>query len=203
VSLLWVKNKDGAWVDHALDNDFVAIGPDATISLVAPDARGSHTGTLLVRSGDTHGLDRWVLICSPGSRTRVNGVRLPIGVRVLVDRDAIDVGDCDAIDVGDCDAAALGDRDATALGDRQVLFFSSEQLAQVLPFPGKDDHTSCIRCKLPLESGTPAVRCPAPECGFWHHQSDDQSCWTYTAACASCGHPTAFDADFQWSPWEL
>jgi hypothetical protein len=97
----------------------------------------------------------------------------------------------------------LADRDAIALGDRQILFFSSEKLARVLPFPGKDDHTSCIRCKLPLESGTPAVRCPSPECGFWHHQSDDQSCWTYTAACASCGHPTAFDAGFQWSPWEL
>ena len=179
MSLLWVKNEDGAWVDHALDNDLVAIGPDAAMPMVAPDARGSHSGTLLVRSGDTHGLDRWLIICSPGSRTRVNGALLPTGVRALVDRDAI------------------------ALGDRQVLFFSSEQLAQVLPFPGKDDHTSCIRCKLPLESGTPAVRCPAPKCGFWHHQSDDQSCWTYTAACASCGHSTAFDAGFQWSPWEL
>jgi len=187
MSLLWIKNKNGAWVDHALDNDFIAIGPGATTPMVAPDARGCNSGTLLVRSGDTHGPDRLLLICRPGSRTRVNGVRLPTGVRVLVDRDAIALGDCDA----------------TAPGDRQVLFFSSEQLAQVQPFPGKDDHTSCIRCKLPLESGTPAVRCPAPECGFWHHQSDDQSCWTYTAACASCGHSTAFDAGFQWSPWEL
>ncbi len=179
MSLLWIKNEDGAWADHALENDFVAIGPGTATPMVAPDARGCNSGTALIRCGDAHGFDRWLLICAPTSRARVNGARVPIGVRVLADRDAI------------------------ALGDRQILFFSSEQLARVLPFPGKDDHTSCIRCKLPLEPGTPAVRCPSPECGFWHHQSDDQSCWTYTAACASCGHPTAFDAGFQWSPWEL
>jgi len=129
VSLLWIKNKDCAWVDHALDNDFVAIGPGTATPMVAPDAPGSNSGTVLIRYGDTHGFDRWFLICTPGSRTRVNGARVPIGVRVLADRDAI------------------------ALGDRQILFFSSEQLARVLPFPGKDDHTSFLH---PLQAAARA-----------------------------------------------
>lgn len=179
MSLLWFKDEDGAWIDHALDTDVVIIPPATSAQMAAPATRLCGSAPLLMRSGNAHGFDRWVLLCAAGSRTRVNGARVRIGARVLADRDSISVGD-------GC-----------------VVFFSSEQLARVTPFPSKDDGTCCIRCKLPLDAGTPAVRCPAPGCGFWHHQSNAQSCWTYTTACASCGHPTAFDAGFQWSPSEL
>ena len=177
MSVLWVKDKDGAWIDHALDTNIFAFAPDGPAP--TPAAWGCDSAPMLMRSGNAHGFDRWLLLCTQDSRTRVNGARVRIGARVLADRDTI------------------------SLGDGSVVFFSSEQLARVLPFPGKDDGTSCIRCKLPLEPGTPAVRCPAPGCGFWHHQSEEKSCWTYTTACASCGHPSAFDAGFQWSPSEL
>jgi hypothetical protein len=179
VSHLWLKDGDGAWVDHPLESDFVTISPAAPAPLVACQTLSRESGPLLARAWDARGLERWVLLDGNASRTRVNGAPMPIGARVLADRDAI------------------------ALGEGRTAFFSCERIAQLELFPGDDNGTCCIRCKLPLEPGTPAVRCPAPECGFWHHQCDDTPCWTYAESCAGCGHPTAFDTGFQWSPTEL
>jgi len=178
VSLIWMMNETGAWEDHLLNHDYVEIASEAPVPCDAPKAGPQNAGPLLVRTGEAHGFDRWVLLCPPVSGTRVNGSRVN-DIRVLTDRDAI------------------------APGNGHVVFFSSEQLAEVQPFPGKHGHTSCIRCKLALEAGSPAVRCPAPDCGFWHHHAQSQSCWTYTSTCASCGHPTDFEAGYQWSPSEL
>jgi hypothetical protein len=179
VSHLWTKDAAGAWTVHLLETDLVALAGGAPVPLPAPEALGSVTGPVLVRAGVARGADQWVLLCGAASGTRVNGAPVPVGARVLADRDAI------------------------ALGGGRTLCFSAERLAEVVPFPGGDAATSCIRCKLPLEPGTPAVRCPAPDCGFWAHQSDDLPCWSYTEGCAACGHPTALDAGLQWSPAEL
>jgi hypothetical protein len=179
VSHLWVKDGDGAWIDHPLDADFVTMSPAAPAPLLAREVQSRGSGPVLARARGAHGIERWVLLDANANRLRVNGAPMRIGARVLADRDAI------------------------ALGDGCTVFFSSERLAQAVPFPGENDRTCCIRCKLPLEPGTPAVRCPAPECGFWHHQCDDTPCWTYTESCAGCGHPTALDSGFQWSPAEL
>ena len=179
MSHLWIKDGDGEWVDHPLDTDFAAMSPGAPAPSLAREAPHRGSGPVLARARDARGLERWVLLDASTSRTRVNGAPMRIGVRVLDDRDGI------------------------ALGDGCTVFFSSERRAQAVPFPGEDDGTCCIRCKLPLEPGTPAVRCPAPGCGFWHHQCDGTPCWTYTESCAGCGQPTAFDAGFQWSPSEL
>ena len=178
MSLIWTESNKGVWETHLLNHDLVEIASGAAVSIDAAKARPQNAGPLLVRTNEVHGFDRWALICAPDSRIRVNGAQIQTGIRVLSDRDAI------------------------ADGNGSVVFFSAEQLAYVQPFPGKAGHT-CIRCKLPLEPGTPAVRCPAPECGFWHHQSDDKSCWSYTTACASCGHPTSSEAGYQWSPRDL
>ena len=167
----------GYFIEKAEDKAFVLLNQAMrhhAEELVSQDAQ-----TLLVRTHGTNGFDRWSLLCAPHSTARVNGTPVYAGIRVLADRDAI------------------------TLDDGNTVFFSCERLAQVVPFPGEDDGTRCIRCKLVLEPATPAVRCPAPGCGFWHHQSEAQPCWTYAESCVSCGHPTAFDAGFQWSPREL
>jgi hypothetical protein len=179
VSLLWVNEGEGVWVHHPLDADFVVLSPGDPVRLVVGDAPSFGSGPVLARGPDARGFERWIILDASASRTRINGAPMPIGARVLADRDAI------------------------SLGVGPTVFFSCERLAQAVPFPEEDDRTCCIRCKLPLEPGTPAVRCPAPECGFWHHQCDDTPCWTYTESCAGCGHPTAFDSGFQWSPSEL
>lgn len=144
---------------------------------VARERLGSLGEPVLARTESD--LAGWTLICPPGAPVRVNGTPVPLGVRTLADRDAISI------------AGPEG---------RRTVFLSLERAAELIAFPGEDHETHCIRCKLPLAPGTPAVRCPGRDCGFWHHQSAEQPCWTYTEGCANCGHPTAFDAGLQWTP---
>lgn len=179
MSHLWVKPDAAEWLDHALEVDRVRLTPDAPLPWTPSERLGAAADPVLVRTRDGHGRERWTLLCPPGSRVRVNGMLVAIGARMLADRDAI------------------------ALGNGQTVFFSAEQVAEVVSFPAENNATSCIRCKLPLAGDTPAVRCPSPGCGFWHHHSEEQPCWTYTPGCANCGHPTAFDAGYQWTPEEL
>ena len=179
MSHLWTKDADEAWIECPLEGDVVVIDAGTPARVDLPGLGTKPCDALLARTRDAHGLEQWALLCAPHGRTRVNAASLPVGIRVLADRDAI------------------------TLEDGRTVFFSCERLAQIVPFPGGNDGTCCIRCKLALEHGEPAVRCPAPGCGFWHHQSDDLPCWTYTEGCAGCGHPSAFDAGYQWSPREL
>lgn len=176
MSHLWIRNAEGALVDHPLDTGILQLTPDGPAALAVCKGLDGVSGPVLARKQDFQGEERWVLLCKPTGTTRVNGVPVFIGVRMLSDRDLI------------------------SLGAGHRVFFSSERVAQIEPFPGEEDNICCVRCKLPLQPGKPAVRCPAPGCGFWHHQSDEQPCWSYRDGCASCGHPTAFDAGFQWSP---
>jgi len=177
MSHLWIKDPDGAWIVYPLDADIIQLAPDGPTPLAARKRQSCVSDPVLMRTQDTLGQERCVLLCPPRNGMRVNGQRVLIGARVLSDRDVI------------------------ALGGGQTVWFSSERTAAVVPFAS--EHASCIRCKLPLESGAPAVRCPAPGCGFWHHQSEDQPCWIYTDGCAACGYPTDLNAGFQWSPADL
>ncbi len=179
MSHLWVKDADRDWKELPIDSALVQVAPSGLVPLVVPELLNGVCDPVLLRTEDSCGSERWALLVSSCSRVRVNGETLLTSVHILRDRDAI------------------------ALDDGSKVFFSTERIAQIEPFPGDDRGTCCIRCKLPLEPGTPAVRCPAPGCGFWHHQSDEQPCWSYRPSCAGCGHPTAFDAGFQWSPSEL
>lgn len=114
--------------------------------------------------------DRWVLI-APAS-VRVNGGAVDTGIVVLRDRDEV------------CTAT-------------QRLFFSTEVLAAIVPYPGSKP-TPCARCKLEIEPGAPSVACP--RCRIWLHQSEDLPCWRYAPRCALCDQPTALDAGYQWTP---
>jgi len=118
--------------------------------------------------------ESWVLVGPPA--VRVNGSPLDTGIRALRDRDELLAG-----------------------GVR--TFFSTEVLATVVPFPQSEKTTFCARCKLAITSGAPAVQCP--QCGVWHHQSEELPCWTYAPRCAMCDQPTALDAGFRWMPEEL
>lgn len=119
--------------------------------------------------------DGWALI-SGDPTVRVNGSPLPLGIALLDDRDEI------------------------SLPDRTV-WFSTETQPQVEPFPESDARGFCPRCKLPIESASPSVRCPA--CGLWHHASDTLPCWTYAPTCTACAQETALDAGFRWTPEDL
>lgn len=131
---------------------------------------------LLLR-GIGDGRAEWHLMARPSSGISVNGLPLLAGVRTLTDRDEIHVPD---------------------LGS---LFYSTERLAQIEPFPVAGHQVSCPRCRQAIASGTPAVRCPG--CEVWHHGSEELPCWTYAPTCALCQQSTVPDAGFKWTPEEL
>lgn len=143
---------------------------------VARASAGASGGCAVLMSHKGPRGAEWVLLSSQGAyAARVNGTLH--GVKMLADRDEVRV-------------------------NRTRLFFSSEALAQVEPFPGADGHAGkCPRCNAGFDVGQLSVRCP--KCGVWSHQFDGRNCWTYAAGCASCGHPTALDAGFAWTPAAL
>jgi hypothetical protein len=129
--------------------------------------------TLLRRSREA--TDVWTLV-SASAALRLNGAPVPLGLAVLEDRDEIRLPGVTA-------------------------WFSTETLAQVEPFPESVARGVCPRCKQTIATGSPAVRCPS--CGLWHHESEEFPCWTYADTCAGCGHATALDAGFRWTPEDL
>jgi hypothetical protein len=131
---------------------------------------------LLLRCQDASG-DLWLLMDAAPPRVRLNGASLITGIHVLQDRDEITI-------------PGVG-----------RMFFSTEVLARVEPYPGGERPAICPRCKRRIDTATPAVRCP--QCGVWHHQSDELPCWTYSDTCALCSQPTALDAGYRWTPEAL
>jgi len=171
---LLIKQPD--WCVVALTGDPVAItsDPDRPVRRAPDDAAG--TLGPIVRRVPNIG-NEYVLFCGPDS-CRVNGEPVPLGIRVLRDRDEI----------------------VTAPGMR--CFFSAEVCASIVPFAGGERAVFCPRCLLEIATGSPSVRCPV--CGVAHHEDSSQQrpCWTY-ASCAACGHKSDLDAGLQWSPEEL
>jgi hypothetical protein len=132
---------------------------------------------LLLRCRDAAG-ETWLIMDARPPRVHLNGSSLTTGIHVLHDRDEI------------CGIPGVG-----------RMFFSTEVLARVEPYPGAERPASCPRCKQPITAGTPAVRCPG--CGVWYHQSEDFPCWTYSETCALCPQLTALDAGYRWTPESL
>ena len=170
---LWVQD-DCGWDAVALVGAQCDLASRATRR--TPDAAqaAADLGATLVRA-DVGGSKIWALITPPKADTLVNSRELHAGLCVLSDRDQIRIGD-------------------------QTQYFSTETLATVQPFPGSDHPVFCGRCRQQIEVGTPAVSCP--DCGIWYNQSAEFPCWTYSSKCTFCGHPTALDTGFSWTPEE-
>ncbi|MGD2151938.1 MAG: hypothetical protein PVG79_01640 [Gemmatimonadales bacterium] len=169
---VWARSESGDWETVKVEGDAFGLvaGP-------RPLARPDSDGAVLCRRSVVSGREAWVLLSAPTEDLRVNGAPLPTGIRLLEDRDAIQ------------------------LSHESLTYFSSERLAEVELFPGSPDPVYCPRCKTEIEAGTPAVRCPG--CESWHHQSEVYGCWLYTERCALCDQPTALGAGFRWSPEDL
>lgn len=131
----------------------------------------------LVARGGADASQSWTLLAGRDAMVCVNGEALTLGIRALRHGDEI---------------AVAGRR----------CFFSLEELAGVVAFPGLAQSASCPRCKQKLEPGEPAVACP--HCHAWHHQSEEFPCWTYDATCALCQlQSTDLDAGYSWTPEQL
>jgi hypothetical protein len=177
MSLMWIRVEADSWSAHELDNAAYALRPTApTLTRHEPGSRPASDGALLLPCTSSAASDTFALVVRPAHAARVNGVVLQNGMRMLRDRDSIQ------------------------LGDRSPVYFSSEQQPTVEPLPESDQPLFCPRCKAVIETGSPAVRCVS--CGSWYHQTDDFPCWTYSESCV-CGHPTALDGDYRWCPDEL
>jgi len=171
---LWKEDRTAGtgepeWVVQPLNGE-------AAVPLADASAVAGRAVALLLRSRTDQGETWLVMNATPAGGApgvTLNGAPLHAGIRVLADRDEIRV-------------AGLG-----------RVFFSTEQLARIDPFPGADTSTFCPRCKQAITAGSPAVKCPA--CQRWYHQSDEYPCWTYTEQCL-CGHPTALDSGYRWTP---
>jgi hypothetical protein len=176
---LWIPDALGRWLPQTLAAPQLCLLPagECIAGELVP-AGGPCAGKLLL--AHTPGGAQWVLLAGPGSRVRVNGASISAtGLYVLSDRDEI------------------------RLEHRLTLYFSTEALAEVVPFPGATCVLFCPRCKQPLEKDTPAMQCPG--CDLWYHESeaDGLPCWSYAERCAVCDQPTELGVGFRWSPEEL
>lgn len=172
---VWLSDSVGRWSPAPLQEEWTALGSDGFIWTDAARVTScSREAPVIVRRALTSAPERWVLLCSDTVEVRVNGAALALGIHLLEDRDAI------------------------RLGDGRLFFFSTEELATVRAFPGLERAVFCPRCKLVIEQGSPAVRCP--QCRTWHHQSDDLPCWHYADHCALCDQQTAEDNGYRWTP---
>ena len=182
---LWITGADG-WAVLPLVRDAYlldahppspALAPGATeLAPIASDRRPLQSPRTVLMSAGSATRHGWILLTADSHVTRINGLPALAGIRMLADRDEI------------------------AVSGQPPMFFSTEALAQVVPFSGAVPPLFCPRCKQGIDGGMPAVRCP--RCDVWHHQTDDLPCWTYAATCAICDCRTALDAGFTWVPEE-
>ena len=155
-------------------------------SLGAAKALGEWTGdeSALIRiRAASRGDSGYALLATSGT-LRINGDALATGLRVLRDHDEI-----------------------LCPGGRR-LWFSAENIAEVVPFPGSDDPDSrtgsrCPRCRCEIERGSDSVACP--RCGTYYHSTADRPCHAYHTQCVVCSGPTISVADpvLGWTPCAL
>jgi hypothetical protein len=176
---LWMKNETNRWAMQALDADGYGLPGERPVCLpsLSEDAAGP-CGIAVRRIDDPSGV-QWVLLVRPGTHVSINGMPLRVG------------------------AAVLDNRDEVRTPDGRVIFFSTETLARVEPFPADGRRMFCPRCKQQINDGDSAVKCPGPDCGLWHHESADMPCWSYCAECSGCAQQTALDTGFRWTPEDL
>jgi len=168
-----VKDGDEGWAVLPLAGEAVSLAaPLPRVVAAGREAVGAEA-VVLLRHGDG-AARRWLLLAGKEGAVRVNGLPLVGGLRLVEDRDEI-----------------------WPRGEAP-LFFSTEELARVEPFPPQEGAKFCARCKLEVEAESPAVRCP--DCSVWYHQTEAYPCWTYGPTCALCDQPTNLTAGYRWTP---
>lgn len=183
MAALWMTTSDGAWAPAELRSAaLLAEGDLGLIDKVVDRAHGDQAVIM------PHGVNlrdaTWLLMAPLAARLRINELPFNTGIRVLANRDAI------------------------CLPGGSPMFFSTESLARIEPFPANVndnaqdlDPVYCARCKLAIGDGDSAVCCP--QCGIWHHEqvAEERACWTYADTCALCDQSTDLTtADYRWSP---
>lgn len=143
--------------------------------------------SVLIRIRAASGNDSGYALLAVTRALRVNGDPVPTGLRVLRDRDEI-------LCPGGC-----------------RLYFSTEDIAEVVPYPGVDIGDSaapaggarCPRCRCDIERGSDAVACP--RCRTFYHCTQARPCYAYHEQCCVCSGPTTSVAEpaFGWTPCEL
>jgi hypothetical protein len=113
----------------------------------------------------------WFVVVPHASAARVNGIPVP-GMRRLRHKDEI------------------------RSPGLPRMYFSTEAVVEVVPFPGKEP-VPCARCRKPIAPGAETVSCP--DCRTWHHQSETWPCWTYAPRCSACERDTS-STSLSWIP---
>lgn len=191
---LFVQDDSNRWTVLPLTNDVYRLSlPDPqqaarrAAQASSPAARSpvvestrigriTRKGALLLKRNGAEAqasLADWTLLTGTGTRLRLNGVAIAIGI------------------------ATLRHRDELRLNGSLPLYFSTERLVRVETYRA-DDSPRCPRCTLPVELGDPSVCCPA--CRVLHHQHPERECWTYTESCALCDQRSDLAAGYRWSP---
>ena len=172
---VWLK-RDGEWAAAPLAGAAFALCSGGAPRVGGGAESGSGPAARLP-SYDASGREAWVLLAHQNCRVRVNGFAVRAGIRVLCDRDEI------------------------SLPDSGRVFYSTERLSSVVPFPGTARRVDCPRGLRQIHAGEPSVRCP--QCDVWLHESGEFLCWTHAPQCPSCGGSTELDAGFSWTPDEI
>ncbi len=178
MSHLWIQNQEVGWANYPLQAGHHLLSPTAREPVcMQPAFRPEKFAALVGCYQNPAGGENWILKCSARARVRINGRPVYIGMHILKDRDEI------------------------ALASSARFYFSTEELARVVPFPGAARPVFCTRCRSEIAKGSLAVRCPT--CHSWCHQSKDKPCWLYGPTCPLDDQPTALDAGYRWTPEEL
>jgi hypothetical protein len=175
---LFIRHQEQGWVILPLQRAPVALTDQGAQPVFAAEMDHAGNRALLITRHDA-GDDRWALVAQPDADVRVNGQSVVLGIRVLADRDAIQVG------------------------NGEPMFFSAERVPQVETATTSGAPVACPRCRQDIVPGSPVVRCPG--CDVIHHQSSDLPCWTgyeraRFATCALCDTPATLAGDLRWTP---
>ena len=176
----WVQAPRVGWAVTPLEGPALALAPTLAPVEPRPDSAALRDApAVLVRFERSEAESGCALLVRPTVQVRVNGTLVRSGLRILRDGDSIR---------------------ADGLG---VVYFSTECLARVEPFPGADEPVCCPRCLREIEPPQAAVRCP--QCQVWHHQDEaaKRICWTYAERCSLCDQLTDLNAGYRWTPGAL
>jgi hypothetical protein len=165
---VWMLNSSGAWGAHPLTATHdLELHADGNLACL------THSTAWQVRllpCNDGSDSPAYVLLVKDGAPVRLNGQQ-PLSVSLLQDRDEIMLGSVYA-------------------------YYTTEVLAEIVPFAGAHETIFCARCKSALAEEGPAVQCPA--CSLWYHETEAQPCWSYAQTCV-CSHPSTVET-FVWWP---